>query len=215
MIFTKFSKISFLILTSFSLTACSLLPGQQKDTKPVNAPDILAKKPEEQRQDTNLRLNFNKIKTGTKAQEFAGGSSLTELKQLYGDPTSTKQQKAGDVTLDVYTWEKEGVTISAQLFQDSTIAKSISNFTFAREKTKTSADYDKLIVGTTSYQDAVNQLGEPDALSHAVSSDKEDIQAIWATGLVSKDSNAQVQVQLFFENNKLSKKTQNNLGQTN
>ncbi|HEN4396809.1 TPA: DUF3862 domain-containing protein, partial [Streptococcus agalactiae] len=52
-------------------------------------------------------------------------------------------------------------------------------------------------------------LGEPDDISQAVSSDKEELQAAWISGIQSSDSDPGIN--LTFENDKLTNKQQHGL----
>ncbi len=156
----------------------------------------------------DFRLAFNKIKITQNQTDFSGGSSLAELKSLFGEPQKTEQKPAGDVTLDVYTWTKDDSTVVVQLFKDSAIARSISQFSFNREAKIGLKDFNQLKEGI-SYTKAKELLGEPDLLSQAISSDRYDTQAVWTSGLKSQSTSPTIELK--FENDKLTSKQQKGL----
>lgn len=160
-------------------------------------------------QDPKVRLQFNDIKTATIHEDFKDGSTLEQVKVFYGEPKTHTTKPAGDVTLDVYTWNIDNTTITVQLFKNSTIAKAISNFAFERKKTITKAVYTDKIKNDMTFTRATEILGQPDVLSQAVSSDGEQIQALWSSNLKGSDNTKQIK--LIFKNGKLSEKSQQGL----
>ncbi|MGV3006410.1 DUF3862 domain-containing protein [Streptococcus pluranimalium] len=194
-------------LALISLSACS----SNKNTKPQankEALNTLQAKTEPQ-QNPQVRLKFNDIKTATAANDFKGGTPLEQIKALYGEPKSHETKPAGDVTLDVYTWDVDGVIISAQLFEDSTIARAISNFAFDRKQTVTKKIYDEKLPNDLTFTEVTEIIGQPDVMSQAVSSDGEQLQALWSSNLKGNDNTRQIE--LIFKNGKLSEKSQRGL----
>ena len=205
--FKKLLPITTITLALISLSACS----SNKNTKPQankEALNTLQSKTEPQ-QDPQVRLKFNDIKTATAADDFKGGTPLEQIKALYGEPKSHETKPAGDVTLDVYTWDVDGVIISAQLFEDSTIARAISNFAFDRKQTVTKKIYDEKLPNDLTFTEVTEIIGQPDVMSQAVSSDGEQLQALWSSNLKGKDNTRQIE--LIFKNGKLSEKSQKGL----
>lgn len=203
----KLLLITTITLALISLSACS----SNKNTKPQankEALNTLQSKTEPQ-QDPQVRLKFNDIKTATAADDFKGGTPLEQIKALYGEPKSHETKPAGDVTLDVYTWDIDGVIISAQLFEDSTIARAISNFAFDRKQTVTKKIYDEKLPNNLTFTEVTEIIGQPDVMSQAVSSDGEQLQALWSSNLKGKDNTRQIE--LIFKNGKLSEKSQKGL----
>lgn len=187
------------LLLSLNLVACQNAKETSK-TSTIQPQQIVAKH-------SDIRLKFNQVVLAKADQEFKGGSNLATLKELFGEPKTHERVPAGDVTLDVYNWQFEQVSLTVQLYEDSAIVRSISNFYFIRDPKIDIKTFDKLTDNMT-YTQAVDLLGEPDVLSHAISSDKEELQAIWVSGLKTDN---QAQVQLLFENNKLKTKNQHGL----
>lgn len=203
----KLLLITTITLALISLSVCS----SNKNTKPQankEALNTLQSKTEPQ-QDPQVRLKFNDIKTATAADDFKGGTPLEQIKALYGEPKSHTTKPAGDVTLDVYTWDVDGVIISAQLFEDSTIARAISNFAFDRKQTVTKKIYDEKLPNDLTFTEVTEIIGQPDVMSQAVSSDGEQLQALWSSNLKGKDNTRQIE--LIFKNGKLSEKSQKGL----
>lgn len=202
----KMKKTGLVILLAaltVNLAACSSKQSKKTSNEPLQTNTVIKKNDHQ-----DVRLKFNQIKTAKAADQFKGGTSLEQLKALFGEPVKQEQVPAGDVMLDSYTWRFDSVEVSAQLFQDSTIARSISNFKFDRKATITKVAYDKLASGVT-YAQAVEFLGEPDMISETSSSDKESLQAIWVSGLKTNAEDAQIS--LTFEKNTLTEKTQKGL----
>lgn len=193
----KFFLFTATLLLASGLAACGQGNKKTDTASSVKPQEIVAKH-------TDVRSNFNKITLAKADQEFKGGTNLATLKELFGEPASHEQAPAGDVTLDVYTWNFEAVSVNVQLYEDSAIVRSISNFYYIREPKHTLKTFEQLAEGMT-YTQAVETLGEPDVLSQAISSDKEEIQAIWVSGLKTDN---QAQIQLLFENNTLKTKNQ-------
>ena len=157
----------------------------------------------------NVRQNFDKITMANASQEFSGGSNLDSLKGWFGEPSSTSQEQAGDAKLDVYNWQYDNVVVTAKLFNNSTVVKSISNFSYVRDPKITLKMYENLKNGT-SYDDAVKTLGTPDVYSIAVSSDATMTQALWSSNLVAKKGETG-SLTLNFKNGALENKSQANL----
>ncbi|WP_438835270.1 DUF3862 domain-containing protein [Streptococcus pluranimalium] len=203
----KLLLITTITLALISLSACS----SNKNTKPKTNKEALTtlQSKTEPQQDPQVRLKFNDIKTATAANDFKGGTPLEQIKALYGEPKSHTTKPAGDVTLDVYTWDVDGVKISAQLFEDSTIARAISNFAFDRKQTVTKKIYDEKLPNDLTFTEVTEIIGQPDVMSQAVSSDGEQLQALWSSNLKGKDNTRQIE--LIFKNGKLSEKSQKGL----
>lgn len=198
-----------LSLLLISLTACS--NKNKEATSPSSDTELLTSSSKTEHED--VRLNFNKIVLAQAANEFKGGTTLEELKAIYGEPTSQSQTPAGDVTLDSYTWNFDSVVVTVQLFENSSIARSISNFVFSRKATIDQKMYDKLENGMT-FKQAIEILGEPDDFSQAVSSDKVELQAMWVSGFKSEsnsDQSRSASITLSFENDALTQKSQTGL----
>lgn len=198
----KLLLFSATLLLSLGLAACGQDKSSDETKSSVQSQQIVAKH-------SDVRLKFNQITLAKADQEFKGGTNLARLKELFGEPAKHETVPAGDVTLDVYSWQFDYVDLNVQLYQDSAVVRSISNFYFIRDPKISLKDFEELKEGMT-YTQVLDKLGEPDVMSQAVSSDKEDLQAIWVSGLKTDN---QAQIQLLFENNTL--KTFNQTGLTN
>lgn len=192
-----------LMLSLVSLSACSSKKENKvKDTKLDTT--IVKKDTTPAHQD--IRLKFNDIILATAANEFKGGTNLETLKKMFGEPSSHETVPAGNVSVDLYSWAFDQVSLRVHLYQDSSIVRSISNFQFNREQTVRKSDVDSLKVSQgdklgDSFQTVSDKFGQPDVMSQAMSSEKEEIQAIWTSGLKT-DSGATLI--LNFENNALT-----------
>lgn len=201
----KLLSLTVLGLSLFTLAACgkSSSKTESKGSLDNEASKILTVK------HGNVRQNFDKITMANASQEFSGGSNLDSLKGWFGEPSSTSQEQAGDAKLDVYNWQYDNVVVTAKLFNNSTVVKSISNFSYVRDPKITLKMYDDLKNGT-SYDDAVKTLGTPDVYSIAVSSDATMTQALWSSNLVAKKGETG-SLTLNFKNGALESKSQANL----
>lgn len=196
-----------LSLTILSLAAC----GSKNNKKTNQAPDPSELKTEILLQDSSVphqdvRLKFNDIKLATAKDDFKGGTTLEELKKNFGEPTKHEKVPAGDVELDLYSWKFDQVELNVHLFEDNAIVRTISNFRFEREQTisKTVVDSLKKTHGESegdTFQTISEKLGQPDVMSQAISSDKEEIEAIWTSGLKTSTG---ATLKLYFENGHLS-----------
>lgn len=200
----RFKKSLILLSALLSiglLNACSKQDNVKTITADTSAQTFTA--PHE-----DIRLKFDTIKVASADSDFIGGSSLEELKSLFGEPVSSEDIPAGSVTLNSYKWSFDNITINVQLYKDSTIGRAISNFSFIRKETITKKEYNQLKDGI-SYSEAIKILGEPDDLSQVSSSDNETIQALWGSNIQSSASSANIS--LIFENKTLVKKTSSGL----
>ncbi|MFC3931775.1 DUF3862 domain-containing protein [Streptococcus dentapri] len=162
----------------------------------------------------SVRKNFDKVTVGKSSNDFAGGTSIAQLKKLFGEPKEHTQEKpsSGDIVLDVYTWTFDTITVEVKLYNDSTLVRSIRGYTYNRDASFTADDYADLKKGMT-YSDIIAKYGAPDNLSEAASSDKTELQAVWSSNLKLAKGQEQGQMILNFTNNKLSDKDQNGLGE--
>lgn len=195
----RISIITGLCLTILTLGACSSQSQSNKTETTTSTTQLQTAKHQD------VRFNVDKIKVGSKDENFKGGSSLAELKSLFGEPAKQFDTPAGDVTLKGYTWTFDNVSVTAQLLEDSTIVRTINNFQFVRDAKITQKQYNKLENGI-SFTQVKDILGVPDTLSEAISSDKAELQASWTSGIKSSTSNPNIT--LTFENGQLTSKTQ-------
>lgn len=193
-----------LSLTVVSLVACKQKPQTKQAPDPSELKtELILKDKTAPHQD--IRLKFNEIKLASSKDDFKGGTSLEELKTYFGEPSKHETVPAGEVSLDLYTWKFEQVELNVHLFENNAIVRTISNFRFNREQTVTKSVVDalKLTNGDQkgdSFKAISEKLGQPDSISQAVSSDKEEIEAVWTSGLKT-DSGATLK--LYFENDAL------------
>lgn len=199
-----------LLTLSLTLATLTLVACGQKDKQVTKAPDPSQMKKDIILQETtvphqDIRLKFNDIKLATAQEDFKGGTNLEQLKSTFGEPAKHEQVPAGDVTLDFYSWKFDQVELNVHLFEDNAIVRTISNFRFEREQTITKSTIESLKKtqgdnkGDT-FKSISEKLGQPDVMSQAISSEKEEIEAIWTSGLKT-DTGATLR--LYFENNHL------------
>ncbi|WNZ96613.1 DUF3862 domain-containing protein [Streptococcus iniae] len=188
-------------LLTMMLIACSKHNAKDSTKKEEKKATMIAA-------NQDKRVAFEKISIASRHENFKNGTSLEELKTLYGEPNKHDTKPAGDVTLDSYTWTFDQVTITASLYENSTIIKSIQNFIFNRDLKLGLKEYNKIKEGMT-YNQVTKILTEPDDYTQAISTDKEQLQAVWISGLKTDSQGANIS--LIFEDGKLTKKSQNAL----
>ncbi|VEF06028.1 lipoprotein [Streptococcus equi subsp. zooepidemicus] len=187
-------------LLIFCLSACSSHKVKKEHSKEATAITD-TRKAEHQ----DIRAKMEKVKLATASTDFKGGTSLEELIAIFEQPTQHEEKPAGSVKLDSYTWQFDHVTVNINLYENSSIVKTIANFAFIRDLALSLKDYNSLKKGMT-YDEVKQLLTEPDNYSQANSSEKETIQAIWISGLKAQTQGANIA--LTFENNQLTEMSQ-------
>ncbi|MGT2771233.1 DUF3862 domain-containing protein [Streptococcus marimammalium] len=198
-------------LSSFLMISCSSNSEKKVDEITTKEDSVLNQKQVEIAEHQDIRLKFNDVHIALLQDEFKGGTTIEELKTLFGDPTTIEQESAGQVTLDVYKWQFDNVEVTVKLYENSTVVRSISNFSFIRKATISKETYNDIADGT-SYLEVKQVLGEPDVLSEVSSSDGREIQAIWISGL---KSDGVATVEMFFNQDGLISKEQSGLKEEN
>ncbi|MBJ8325615.1 DUF3862 domain-containing protein [Streptococcus pacificus] len=195
------------ILSAFFLISCSSGNKTKEEAKTTEEESALTQKAAEIAEHQDIRFKFNDVHIALAQDEFKGGTTFEELKTLFGEPTSIEQEPAGEVSLDVYKWQFDNVEVTIKLFENSTVVRSISNFSFIRKATISKEAYNDITNGT-SYLEVKQVFGEPDVLSEVSSSEGRDIQAIWISGL---KSDGVATVEMFFNQDGLTSKEQSGL----
>lgn len=175
-------------LSLFVLVACSNNEKNKSTSLDNTKLDTSIVKKDETPAHQDIRLKFNDIKLATAANEFKGGTNLETLKTMFGEPKNHETVPAGDVSVDLYSWNFDQVSLRVHLYQDSSIVRSISNFQFNRKQTVSKSVIDSLKISNDkekgdSFKAISDKIGQPDVMSQAVSSETEEIQAIWTSGL--------------------------------
>ncbi|MCU9533329.1 DUF3862 domain-containing protein [Streptococcus sp. CSL10205-OR2] len=195
------------MLSAFFLISCSSNSEKKETEITTEEESALNQKPSEIAEHQDIRLKFNDVHIALLQDEFKGGTTIEELKTLFGEPTAVEQEPAGEVSLDVYKWQFDNVEVTVKLYENSTVVRSISNFSFIRKASISKETYNEIAEGT-SYLEVKQVFGEPDVLSEVSSSDGRDIQAIWISGL---KSDGVATVEMFFNQDGLVSKEQSGL----
>jgi outer membrane protein assembly factor BamE (lipoprotein component of BamABCDE complex) len=126
--------------------------------------------------------NLDKIKAGT--------TTFKEVVKLFGEPSTTSITKEGK--LRGALWMSSGLKSVSITFEDD-VAKSIktigmkrlgkqNNAKHAKDlNSLTKENYDKIKLGTTTYEEVVALLGEPDGTNRPLARG-EWLQAVWVVG---------------------------------
>ena len=195
-----------LALLGLSLSACSSNSSKGNSEKTT---EQSKKKNEVISQNKELREKFDQIKVGNFLSQGEGGSTIDEVKQLLGSPTSTTTTSSNGVKLKQLTWTKGAVTVAIQtLKSDKVVSKEITGFKWGKRDEKlTLGDFNNIADGST-YQSLVDKYGEPDGLHEANVAGTKITNAVWLTGIKGDDG---ANATLSFENDKLTSKTQTKL----
>ena len=195
-----------LALLGLSMSACSSNSGSKSDSAKTSQQK---KKNEVISQNKELREKFDQIKVGNFLSQGDGGSTIDEVKQLLGSPTSTTTTSSNGVKLKQLTSTKGAVTVAIQtLDSNKVVSKEITGFKFGKRDEKlTLGEFDNIADGST-YQSIVDKYGEPDGLHEANVAGTKITNAVWLTGIKGDDG---ANATLSFENDKLSSKTQTKL----
>lgn len=195
-----------LALLGLSMSACSSNNGSKDNSAKTSQQK---KKDEVISQNKELRNKFDQIKVGNFLSGGEGGSTIEEVKQMLGDPTSTTTTSSNGVEVKQLTWTKGAVTVAIQtLKSDKVVSKEITGFKWGKRDEKlTLGDFNNIADGST-YQSLVDKYGEPDGLHEANVAGTKITNAVWLTGIKGDDG---ANATLSFENDKLTSKTQTKL----
>lgn len=195
-----------LALLGLSMSACSSNNGSKDNSAKTSQQK---KKDEVISQNKELRNKFDQIKVGNFLSGGEGGSTIEEVKQMLGDPTSTTTTSSNGVKVKQLTWTKGAVTVAIQtLKSDKVVSKEITGFKWGKRDEKlTLGDFNNIADGST-YQSLVDKYGEPDGLHEANVAGTKITNAVWLTGIKGDDG---ANATLSFENDKLTSKTQTKL----
>lgn len=201
-VMTLKKTIFLLTLPCFGILLIACSSSKVSDHKEAKkAPQVQVKQAEHQ----DIRAKFEKVTLAKADSGFTGGTTLEELTDLFGEPASHSTRPAGNVSLDSYVWKFDHVAVTIDLYENSSILKTIANFAFQRDLSLSQKEYKKLQKGMT-YAEVKKLLTEPDNYSQASSSDKESLQAIWISGLKTHVNGANIS--LSFENDQLTEMSQ-------
>lgn len=154
--------------------------------------------------DAEFRKKFDAITVGDLMSHGDGGTTLSDVENSLGKPSTTSTTDVEGVKVKDYIWTKNGVSITIQFNDDKTVSKSINGFKFTREPKMNLDGFNNIADGST-YNDIVSKFGEPDGLTEMVISGEKSVTAIWITGTKGGT------VTLQFSNDSLTSKTQSGL----
>lgn len=201
----SFIVISALALFSVATLSDLAIIGQNQNQNQNQIVYAAKKKKVSKKQ--KVRNNFDKIMVGDMANMGEGGSTIDDLKKMFGEPNSTSTSQIDGVNSQDLTWNKSGITITIQFIENKAVARSITGFQYLRKDVIGLKEYNTLADGT-SYDQVVSQFKQPDSITETIIMGSKTTMATWVTGVKGSFGSNMV---LTFTDNSLSGKAQSNL----
>ena len=130
-------------------------------------------------QSAAFRKAFDNINVGDLMSNGDGGTTLDDVEKVLGKPSSTSTTTIQGIETKSYIWVKGTTTITVQFSNNNVVSKHIAGFKFSRASKFNLDAYNSLADGS-SYEDVVNEYGEPDGLSEMIIGGNKEVTATWA-----------------------------------
>lgn len=171
-----YKKVWFWILAIIVLGIIGgALGGGSDDKKADTTNDDVAKKEatssNKKETNTELKDNFNKIALGDILNNGDGGSSLEEVKGIFGEPDSTSETNLEGQTAKMMTWgsPKGGDIMSSVVVSfsnDKVVSKAVTGLKVKKHDKVTLEQFNAVATdGSFSEDQAKQEFGEPDGIS--------------------------------------------------
>lgn len=196
---------------------CGIYFSRQKTSKPVNSPHIerSARKVNkvftdargDQTSSANEKLleKFNNVKFGDLKNDGLGGTTYTQIKEIFNSGPSRKvaPSKLAGVSVKFLGWVYDDMTITFFFVKNRVVGSDISRFRWKRRKTTFDrASFKKLKNGAD--KNAIfKKFGKSDEVNQIKFRGKNKAIYMWFTGIKGKKG---AFVSLSFTNNKLTGK---------
>lgn len=154
-----------------------------------------------------VRNNFDKIAVCDMANMGEGGSTVNDVKKMFGEPSSTSTSQIDGVNSQDLTWSKSGITITIQFIESKAVARSITGFEYLRKDRIGLKEFNALADGT-SYDQVIAQFKKPDSITETIILGSKTTMATWVTGVKGDFGSSVV---LTFTDNALTGKAQTNI----
>lgn len=154
------------------------------------------------------RAQFDAIKLGDLMQGAEGGATLDQLKQEFGDPSSSSSDTTNDVKTDLLTWDNVqgdfGANIIVSFTNGKAFGKNLTGFKLSRKQKIDLAAFNSWQNGMK-YADFTAKYGQPDYYDETLIGGVKTVTAGYTSGVKGGfDSNFNVT----FTNDALSGKNQ-------
>lgn len=157
------------------------------------------------------RAQFDAIKLGDLMQGASGGTTLDQLKQQFGDPSSSSSDTTNGVKTDLLTWDNVqggfGASVIVSFTDGKAFAKNLTGFKLSRKQKIDLAAFNSWQNGMK-YADFTAKYGQPDYYNESLIGGQKNVVAGYTSG-VKGDLGSNFNVT--FTNDALSGKTQSNM----
>lgn len=143
----------------------------------------------EEKNDSTLLENFNSIKVGDILSSGDGGSTLEEVKAIFGEPGSQSETSIEGVTSKMMTWTGvEGgdfmATLVVSFSNDKAVSKAVTGLKVASKDKVTLDQFNAIATDGSFTEDAAKeQFGEPDGISSMVVNGANQDILTWSTNV--------------------------------
>ena len=157
------------------------------------------------------RAQFDAIKIGDLMKGAEGGATIDQLKQEFGEPSSSSSDTTNDVKTDLLTWDNVqggfGANIIVSFTNGKAFGKNLTGFKLSRKQKIDLAAFNSWQNGMK-YADFTSKYGQPDYYDESLIGGSKTVTAGYTSG-VKGDFGATFNVT--FTNDALSGKTQSNM----
>lgn len=185
-----YKKVWFWILAIIVLGIIGgALGGGSDDKKADTTNDDVAKKEatssNKKETNTELKDNFNKIALGDILNNGDGGSSLEEVKGIFGEPDSTSETNLEGQTAKMMTWgsPKGGDIMSSVVVSfsnDKAVSKAVTGLKVEKHDKVTLEQFNAVTTdGNFSEDQAKQEFGEPDGVSDTIINGQKQSMLTW------------------------------------
>lgn len=197
------------LLMGLSLAACG--NSNASDSKSSSSSSSTSSTAASSNKAKITRSDFDNVQIGDLLQQSEGGMTIEEAKQKFGDPKSTTSSTTDDIQTDVYTWTGVDGKLAASMIlsfaNGKAFDKNLTGFKLTRKNKITLEQFNNLQNGA-SYNDVINELGEPDDINESLIGGTKNVIASYISGM---QGDLGANMTLTFDNDALTNKSQMNL----
>lgn len=209
-----FKKVWFWILVLIVLAIIGGSLGGSKDKKADdadrNTPSKTASSSKTE-SNVNLKDNFDNISLGDILSNGDGGSSLADVKSIFGEPDSTSETNIEGQTAKMLTWggPDGGDLMSSVVISfsnDKAVSKAVTGLKVGKHEKATLEQFNAVATdGNFSEDQAKQTFGEPDGISESIVNGQKQSMLSW-TKNVNGDVGANFSIT--FDGGKATSKSQ-------
>lgn len=161
-----------------------------------------------------LKENYDKVTIGDILSGGEGGSSLEEVKAIFGEPNSTSETNIEGQSAKMMTWSglKGGSVLSSVVISfsnDKAVSKAVSGLKVAKHDKATLEQFNAVTTdGTYTEEQAQQTFGDPDGISETLVNGQKQAMLSW-TNNVNGDIGANFNIT--FDDGKANNKAQMNM----